>query len=350
MKTKLILAGFVVVLSVSVAFKLKDNKRIVEENIYRPDVNKKVLVQADTAMPQQLAKTFTYTGTFAPFREVMLVPQVRGEVEAVYFEEGDRVQAGTKLLQIDDDVLQAQYSSAQATYENAKRNLERYQGASQSGGVSNLQLDNLRLSLVNAEAQVKQLAKQIAWSKMTAPFAGTVTLRDVEPGSLVGSTAVARITDLSQLKLEISVPEKEIFLFQEGESIDIETDLYPGKKLSGKIDQVADRGDNAHNYDVRILVKNNDAMPLKAGMYGTAVLSKGMKEDALVISRAALLGSAKNPQVFVVNNGTAELRAIRTGNANDAAIEVIEGLQAGDIVATSGHINLSQGSPVAVVK
>ncbi|HEY5747302.1 MAG TPA: efflux RND transporter periplasmic adaptor subunit [Chryseolinea sp.] len=351
MKTKITIASLTVVLFVSVAFKLKNNKRAVEENVYRPDANKKVLVQADTAVVKSLHKTFTYTGTFAAFREVMLVPQVHGEVEAVYFDEGDHVVTGSRLVQIDDDLLQAQYSSAAATYQNAKRNLERYEGASQSGGVSNLQLDNLRLTLINAQAQVKQLAKQIEWSNIIAPFTGTMTLRDVEPGSVVGSGAVARITDLSQLKLEISVPEKEIFLFHEGDSIAIETDLYPGKTLWGKTDQVADRGDNAHNYSVRLLLKNTDpASLLKAGMYGTALLNKGMKDQTLVIARTSLLGSAKDPHVFVIHEGKASLRSIRTGNANDTSIEVVEGLHAGDIVVASGHINLSNGSPVDIVK
>lgn len=351
MKTKIIIISAATILSVSVAFKLKSNKHTVEGNIYRPDPGKKVLVQAEAAELKNMDHDFSYTGTFEPYREVMLIPQLHGEVESVYFDEGDKVKAGGALVQIDDDLLQAQFTAAEASYKNAKRNLERYESASVSGGVSNLQLDNLRLNLATAESQLKQLAKQIELSRITAPFSGTMTLRTVEPGSVVGGSAVARITDLDQLKLEISVPEKEIVLFREGELAEIFTDIYPGKTLKGKIEYVSDRADNAHNYDVRILLKNSDpSTSLKAGMYGTAVLNKGLRKEALIIPRTALLGSAKNPQVFVIKNDVAVLTNIQTGFTRGESIEILDGLEPGSEVVTSGHINLSDGSKVEVVK
>jgi RND family efflux transporter MFP subunit len=338
MKTKVIIISIAIVLVVAATFKLKSNKHIVEANIYRPDPEKKVLVQAYIAELKSFEKTFSYT-------------QVHGEVDGIYFNEGDQVNEGKLLVQIDDDLLQAQFISADASYKNAKRNLERYNGASQSGGVSKIQLDNYELNLTNAEAQRKQLAKQIELSRITAPFSGTITLRDVEPGSVVGSSPVARITDLSQLKLEISVPEKEVMLFKEGETAAIQTDLYPGKTLFGKIEYVADRGGEAHNYAVRILIKNTEPSTLlKVGMYGTALMNKGLKQQALVIPRAALLGSAKNPQVFIVKNNKAILQNIQTGRSNNEYIEVLQGIQQGDEVVTGGHINLADQSNVQVAK
>jgi len=351
MKTRVTIISIAIVLVVAVTFKLKSNKHVVEANIYRPDPEKKVLVQAYVAELKSFDKTFTYTGTFAPFREVMLVPQVHGEVDGIYFNEGDQVHEGKLLVQVDDDLLQAQYISADANYKNAKRNVERYNNASHGGGVSKIQLDNFELNLINAEAQRKQLAKQIELSKIIAPFSGTITLRDVEPGSVVGASPVARITDLSQLKLEISVPEKEVVLFDEGENAEIQTDLYPGKTILGKIDYVAERGDEVHNYAVRILIKNTDpSIRLKAGMYGTALMRKGLNKQILVIPRAALLGSAKNPQVFIVKNNKAILQNIQTGRSNNEYIEVLQGLQQGDEVVTGGHINLADKSNVQVAK
>ena len=349
MKTKVTIISIAIVLVVAATFKLKSNKHVVEANIYRPDPEKKVLVQAYVAELKSFDKTFSYTGTFAPFREVMLVPQVHGEVDGIYFNEGDLVNEGKLLVQIDDDLLQAQFISADANYKNAKRNLERYENASQGGGVSKIQLDNLELNVTNAEAQRKQLAKQIELSRITAPFSGTITLRDVEPGSVVGTGPVARITDLSQLKLEISVPEKEVMFFNEEETVSIQTDLYPGKTLFGKIDYIAARGDEAHNYAVRVLIRNTDpSTQLKAGMYGTAVIKKRLDQQILVIPRVALLGSAKNPQVFVVKNDQAILQNIQTGRSNSEFIEVLQGLQQGDEIVTGGHINLADKSNVQV--
>lgn len=351
MKTKIIIAGIVTIMLLAVTFKLKSNKRIVEENIYRPDLEKQVLVEAQSVVLKSAEKSLRYTGTFAAFREVMLTPQVHGEVEYVYFDEGDHVYAGKTLVQMNDDLLKAQYIGAEASYETAKRNLERYEKASGSGGVSKIQLDNFSLTLKSAESTITQLLKQIELSKIIAPFTGTITLRDVEPGAVVGGTPVARITDLTKLKLEVFVPENEAILFKEGKVATVTTDVYPGHTFTGIIDYVADRADNSHNYMVRILIENNlaDKM-LKAGMYGTVALTTGLGKDALYIPRTALLGSAKNPQVFIIKDHKAFLKDIQTGPSDNESVEVLSGLQAGEMVVVSGHINLSSGSNVAISK
>lgn len=350
MKTRIIIAGVAVALIAGTTVKLFSNKSTVEANVYRLDPEKRVLVQADTAILQILERTFTYTGTFIPFREVMIIPQVHGEVTGVYFHEGDVVTQGKKLIQVDDELLQAQYVSAEANYETAKRSLSRYESASLGGGVSQLQLDNYRLNLKNAESQLKQLAKQIRLSNIEAPFSGTITFKDVEFGSVVGNNPVARITDLSQLKLEVSVPEKEVGMFKEGQTINITTDVYPGKVCKGQIEYVADRADNAHNYLVKVLVKNTAAVSLKAGMYGTAFLDTDLNKSSIVIPRSALLGSAKNPQVFVVEGNIARLKSIETGASNGDSVEVKQGIASGEVVVIGGQINLTDGSKVEIAK
>lgn len=350
MKTKVLIIGVITAILTMVTFTLRSNKHTVEANIYRPDPGKRVLVQAYPAVYESLSPEFTYTGTFRPFREVMLVPQVNGEVKSIYFSEGDHVAAGSLLIQIDDELLQAQYRSAAASYENAKQSLARHTNASTSGAVSDMQLDNLKLNVTTAASYLEQLAKQIKLCKIVAPFTGTMTLRSVEPGSVTGGTAVARITDLDQLKLEISVPEKEINMFRTTDPAVVASDVFPGKFFAGKVEYVSSRADEAHNYLVRVVVRNdNHSMNLKAGMYGTASLRANAKQT-LMIPRAALLGSAKNPQVFVVEDGVAMLKQIRTGFTGSESIEVSEGLQAGDMVVTTGHINLSAGTQVEIVK
>ena len=352
MKKKIVIPVLITTaLIVAATFKLQSNKLAVEQKVYRNDPGKKVLVEADTVSYQSLDKKFIYTGTFAPLREVMLVPQVQGEVTVVYFNEGDVVPEGKALMQIDDELLQTQFIAAEANFEIAKRNLERYENAAQGGGVSKIQIDNNRLTLKNAESQLKQLRKQISLSRIEAPFGGTITFRDVEVGSVATHTPVARITDLSELKLEIAVPEKEIVLFHEGETATVTTDIYPDEKFAGEIDFVSDRADDSHNYAVKILIRNNKpSSVLKAGMYGNVSVQKGLRKDALMIARKALLGSAKKPQVFVIENNTTVLKNISIGNSNSESVEVIAGLNAGDIVVTSGHINLTQGSSVDIAR
>jgi RND family efflux transporter MFP subunit len=351
MKKKIIIPAVAAVLITATAFKLLSNKKEVESNIYHVDPEKKVLVQADTVYVQRLRRDFTYTGTFIPVREVMIIPQVHGEVTEVYFHEGQKVRQGERLLQIDDELLQAQLISIEANFETAKRNLERYEKASVSGGVSPMQLDNYRVNFKNAESQLKQVTKQIQLSSIEAPFAGTITFKDVEPGTIAGASPVARITDISKLKLEISVPETEINIFKRGSFISIQTDAYAGKKFDGLVDYVSERADGAHNYTVKIVVRNDEAAtPVKAGMYGKATVNNAAGQESITIPRSGLLGSAKNPQVFVIKGNEAVLTSIETGSTNGEAIEVLRGLYPGDVVVTGGQINLTTGSKVDIAK
>ncbi|MEZ4810479.1 MAG: efflux RND transporter periplasmic adaptor subunit [Allomuricauda sp.] len=348
MKTRIIIIGAIVAIIVSIALKLNANKKEVAENVYRPDLKKAVLVKTAKVNQKTLNKTFTYTGTFVPLREVMIVPQVKGQIKQLYFEEGDVVKKGQPLVLVDDDILQAQYVAAEANYTISKRNLERNETAATSGGVSNIQLDNYRLGLKNAESELKQLKKQIEWSHMTAPFTGTITLRDAEIGMIVDNKALARITDLSKLKLEIVVPEKEIVLFSEGDEVAVQTDIYPSQELEANIDYISNRADDSHNYTVKIVIEGSSAPLLKSGMYGTVLIGSESSGEMAVIPRAALLGSAKNPQAIVVKNGKAVIRDIKIGGSNAEDIVVVEGLQPGETVVTSGHINLSNGSNVEI--
>lgn len=349
MKNKIIIIVIALLAVVFTGVKLLSNQKTVQDKVYRPDPDKKVLVKAQAVEPEDLDKTFVYTGTFKPLREIMLIPQSQGDVTGIYFQEGDVVQEGKLLLQIDDEMLRAKHISAQAAYETAKRNFERYEKASESEGVSKMQYDNYWQQYKEAESQLKQLEKNIRLTRLTAPFSGTITLKDVEIGSVVsGSSNVGRLTDLSQVKLEIAVPENEITLFSEGEQITIQTDIYPSQNLTGRIDYVADRADDSHNYIVKILLKNSKNAQLKAGMYGRAVVNKDLHKATLIIPRSALLGSAKNPQVYVIANNAVSLRKIQTGGSNGQQIEVIEGLKQGEQVVTSGQINLADGSKVEI--
>jgi hypothetical protein len=171
-----------------------------------------------------------------------------------------------------------------------------------------------------------------------------------ELGAVVGGAPVARLTDVSSLKLEVKVPESDIIYFSEGAEVSVHNELFKDTRFSGKIDFVSDRGDESHNYVVKARVMNNSKVKLKAGMFGSISLNKKMDVKSLLIPRSALLGSAKKPQVYVVDNGKAMLREVTPGRSNTTEIEVLSGLKAGESVVVSGQINLVDGSNVQVAK
>ncbi|SHM95486.1 efflux RND transporter periplasmic adaptor subunit [Chitinophaga sp. CF418] len=332
-----------------IAVKLNSNKKEVVEKVYHKDPNLKATVQADTIKYTPFTETAAFLGSFVPDREVIIASETTGKVVRINVREGSQVSAGSLIAQLDTDLLQAQLQSALANYDNAALTLRRYEQA--VNGVTKLQIDNARTQLLTDKAQIDQLRKQISMCSIKAPFGGIITSKNFELGAVVSAGAqMAQLTDISRLKLEISVPEKNIMQFRKEQALTVVTDVYPDEKFQGHVDMIAAKADASHNYAVKILVTNNAATALKAGMYGRISFSDVTTKEAISIPRSALVGSSSRPQVFVIENGIARLRNIQTGGSNETIIQVTSGLQPGDIVATGGLINLTEGSKVSIAK
>lgn len=346
MKKNILIITLILVAVVVIGFRLAGNAEVAKNKAYMPELNKSVIVQVETLTETGFSQNMNYTGTFAPNREVLLMPQAQGEVTGVYFTEGSQVSAGQVLLNVDDALLQSQLIAAKAAYSTAKTNHDRFQNASTSEGISKVQVENSWLQMKSAESQLKQLEIAIAKCSYKAPFSGTITQRNVEVGSMAGQGSVGRLTDVSSLKLEINVPESDILQFKTGTRVNVTTELYPGEAFGGLVEYVSNRGDESHNYQVKIRVPNSGKKALKAGMYGQVSLHQDLGKVALLIPRTALLGSVRKPQVYTVVNNRAILRDIVTGRNNGTHIEVLNGLNEGDKLVTSGQINLTDSCKV----
>jgi len=342
-------AGILVLLVSFIAVKLMSNKKEVEAKVYRKDPNLRATVQADTVKYTPFSETAAFLGSFAPVREVTISSETTGKVVRVGIKEGSQVSAGSLIAQLDTELLQAQLQSAMASYNNAETTLRRYEQA--SNGVTKLQLDNARTQMLTDKAQIDQLRKQISMCSIKAPFSGIITSKNFELGAVISTGAqIAQLTDISSLKLEISVPEKNIVQFSKAQALNVVTDVYPNEKFHGVVDMIAAKADASHNYTVKILVSNSAATVLKAGMYGRISFNDITTGQAISIPRSALVGSSSRPQVFVIENGISKLRNIQTGASNETSIQVTQGLHTGEIVATGGLINLVEGSKVTIAK
>lgn len=338
----ILLVGFV-------GLKLRNNQKEVQARVFHKDPNLTVTVQTDTVQLTTLNKALNYLGSFAPSREVIISTETTGKVVTVGVQEGSRVHAGSLVAQLDIGLLQAQLQSTIASYDNAVNTLKRYEQA--ASGVTRLQIDNARTQQLTTSAQIDQLKKQISMCTIRAPFSGIITQRNFDLGAVVATgTQMAQLSNIDQLKLEISIPEKYIIEFRKGQQLDVITDVYPDKKFAGRVDMVAVQADASRNYIVKILVDNSADNGLKAGMYGRVASQSQSNRQGIAIPRTALVGSSKNPQVFVIENNIARLRNIETAEGNETMVEVTKGLQPGEMVVTGGIVNLVEGSKVTIAR
>lgn len=291
-------------------------------------------------------------GTVAANREVMLMTQAQGRVVAFNAKVGDYLQQGAVLARLDNELQQAQLKAAEANLEKAKKDLERYEALRAEGAGTEQQLDGLKLALAMAETEHTVAKRQLADTYIRMPFAGRITAKYAEVGSfltMAPPSQIAGVVDISQLKLVVNVPEADVLKLKLGDEVVITSDVHPGQRFAGRIYSISPKGDAAHTYPVEIIFRNNNQYPFKAGMFARAAFEHTVRENALVIPRDALIGSAKQPQVYVIQNGKAVLTDIVLATEAGSKLIVLEGLKAGDVIVLTGQYNLRNGSEVRIV-
>lgn len=332
---------------------LLNNKQQVATKIYRKDPTVRTLVQVDTIHPAPLTFRTEYLGTFVPNREVQLSAQQPGIVTGVGVEEGQAVRAGALIAALNTDEAQAQLAAVEASYRDAQLNQRRYESvARESEGVSQAQVDKARLQTATSLGQLRQAQRQVALGRITAPFSGVITARNFDLGTMLSpSSPLVTLSDVSALKLQISVPEEAVQHFRRGQRLQVRTDVHPDAVYAGTVTQVAVKSDDSHQYQVQVRVPNSDRAALKGGMYGSVVETRTTPATSLAIPRKALLGRADRPQVYVVQaDGRVALRDVQTGRGTDEQLEILGGLRAGEVVVTSGQADLTPGVAVAMAR
>ncbi|MGA9119936.1 MAG: efflux RND transporter periplasmic adaptor subunit [Bacteroidota bacterium] len=348
-KVKLAIVGGVV-LAVMVAL-LFYNKSMRAAETPQNSMLRQVPVSVATAMDRRISEEISLVGTLYAHNDVSVVSETSGRITAVRADVGDMVHAGDVLVQVDDEIKQATLSTAQVAFEKSKKDWDRYQALFEKKSITASQCDQARLAYKSAEAQFIIARRQLNDTRIKSPISGYVTARPVDIGTMVqAGMPVANVVDISSLKLRLNVAEHDAFKLKTGDKVSITTEVYPGVEFVGSITSISAKGDDAHTYPVEIVLKNSSAYPLKAGMFGRVEFTTLARESAVAIPRQSLLGSIKNPQVFVVHDGRAFLRDIVVGEASGDTLGVRQGLKQGDVVVVNGQNNLRDSSAVAIVQ
>lgn len=350
MKRTLIISLVVIVLVGACTATLLFNKKRIDEKAKMDGNLSTIPVFVTTLAMSELTGTFTSNGSFSAVHELTLMSEGQGTVEGLFFDNGDFIPVGKVMAQLDDELVRSQLSLAETALEKARKDMKKFEDLLSNDAVSSQQVEEVRLALKKAETDVIALRKQLANTSIKAPIQGTVTRRMIEKGSLVmPGTPVAEIVDVSRLKFVANVAENEAVQLRKGQTVTITSTLFPGITYTGTILSVGVKADETRRFPVEIEIINDPAHPLKDGMFGTATFASAGNRQALMVPRHALIGSIREPRVYVVENGRALVRPVRIGSFNDHEVEVTDGLKAGEVVVTAGQINLDENTPVTIV-
>jgi RND family efflux transporter MFP subunit len=347
------ITGIVIMsLLVGMGFVLMSNKKKIEASKQLPPV-KAITVSVATVEEKTFSDNLVVLGNIFANKEVNVVSETSGKITEVLFENGQTVSKGQTLVRMDGELRNASLMTAQVNFDKAQADLNRFEAALKDKAITESQVESARFGLKTAEAQLITAKRQLRDMQVNAPFAGVITTKMVEVGSMlvaVPPTVIASLVDISTLKVKVLLAEKEVFKIKRGETIEITTDIYGSTKFKGIIDVIGVKADEAHNFPVEIVLQNSEKNLLRAGMFCKVHFSNLPSRNMTAIPREALVGSAKNPQVYVVENKKAILKTVALGSESGTYIEILSGLNKGEQVVVNGQINLNEGMEVEILK
>lgn len=353
---KIVWALSILAVLFGIGFWLAHNQQTQQAQVQAAARPLPVTVAVAPVRRQSLTTETEYIGQSTFWREVPMTATTQGIVRELYVRLNGHVQAGQPLLKVDSDVNEASLAVAEATLTKARQDLARYETLQRENNISGTEVENARLQVRNAEFQLTSIRKQVSDALVKAPIGGTITEKPIERGMYITpSTPLATITDVSAVKVTISVPETELTDWSVGRTVPVEFEAYPGVSFRGTVHHIGLKGGEAGKFPVEIRVDNNQLpqhplrqYPLRVGMTARISRKNSPSASALTIPRAALVQNGDTTAVYVLQGQRVQLRPIQTGEQAGTNLVVRQGLQAGEQVVVSGANGLRDGQNVVI--
>ncbi|BCO17758.1 MexH family multidrug efflux RND transporter periplasmic adaptor subunit [Tenacibaculum sp. KUL152] len=299
------------------------------------------------------AKTFPITieslGTTIANESVNITSQVTDTVQAINFDDGDKVEQGELLVQLNNSQERARVEELKANIEEAKRQFSRIADLRQSNATSEQLLDEQQARVKALEAQLDIARAQLSDLQIRAPFSGLLGNRVISIGSLVqpGST-ITTLDDISVVKVDFSIAENHLASVAKGQRITASSVAYPGVDFEGVISNIDTRLDPVSRaIRARAIIQNKDGR-LRPGMLLTVTVEKRVL-DTLVVPEKALVPVEDKQFVYVVKDDVAHQVEVTIGERRPGLVQIVNGLVSGDEVITEGTLRVRDQSPVNVL-
>jgi membrane fusion protein (multidrug efflux system) len=297
-------------------------------------------------------------GTVAAVQGVVVSADLSGVVDSITFDSGQRVRAGQVLVRLDTSQEQAQLRAAEAQQRLTTLNLDRTRGLRQKGVTSQAEYDRSEAEAQQAEARVAEIRATIERKTIRAPFSGVLGIRQVNVGQyLNGGDPVVPLQALDPVYVDFSVPQQAMGAARVGAEVHIVLEGVAGVAAKGKITAVDALVDPAtRNVHVQATFRNRDAT-LLPGMFVDARVIVGASQPVLTLPASAIAYAPYGDSVFIVEdvagpNG-ARYRGVRQqfvklGEVRGDQVAILDGIQPGEEIVTSGVFKLRAGAAVQV--
>lgn len=308
-----------------------------------------VSVVVTTVDYRPFAQDMEAIGTARANEAVDITAKLSNRVTAIRFREGQQVRAGDVLVEFDSEQARANLAGAEAALKDSRSQFNRSRELFATRALSEAQLDQIQATLSVNEARVAVARSQLNDTIIRAPFDGRVGLRNISVGSFVNpGDVITTLDDTSVIKLDFSVPEVFLSQLHEGMTIAGRTTAYAGDTFQGKVVSIDNRLDPVSRaVTVRAAIANRDGR-LKPGMLMTVALQRA-EAPVLLIPEQGLVPEGERQFVFAVRDDKAVRVEVRTGRRRPGEVEIVQGLNSGDVVIVEGTQKVREGIPVKAI-
>jgi membrane fusion protein (multidrug efflux system) len=305
-------------------------------------------VEVATVERRTVADRFEAVGTVESDQAIVVVTEVAGTLERLPFREGDAVQKGAVLAEMDDDKLRAERDRTEALRDQARITFDRTKALVESGAGAQQNLDDAAAGLKVAEANFALAAERLSDARITAPFSGTVGSRLVNAGAYLESgQPITNLARLDDLRVMFAAPERYLGRLERGAPVEVSVTAYPGYALTGEIhvvDPVLDPATRSARVVARV---KNPGGKLRPGMSVNVSTLLDERPGALTVPSEAVVSEANQTLVYVVNpDSSVAPTPVELGTRLSDVVEVLSGVSEGAVVVRAGHQKLFPGAKV----
>ena len=320
-----------------------------------------IQISASEAQQIEWQSRLPAIGTLTARQGVELTAEISGTVDQLSAVSGQVVDAGQTLLRMHDEVERASLATAEAQVELAELDFNRQRNLLQRQSISQAQFDQASSTLRQSRARAAELQAILQKKTIKAPFAGRLGIIHVDPGDYLSpGTPIATLQDLSSLHVDFSLAEQHYPRLSVGQQVELTVSAFPGQRFGGEITAINPRVDAAsRTLLVRASIDNPEEQ-LLPGMFAELDVLLPDTQPRVVVPETAVNFSLYGNSVYVVvpaddnqaegDGGQLEAkrRFVRLGERRDGLVVIIDGLQAGEQVVSTGQLKLDDGTAVVI--
>lgn len=313
-------------------------------------------VKVEKVSSREVEQLSTFTATVEPEIINNISASMSNRIKQIYVDEGMRVNAGQKLVLLDDvntTSFEAQVDNARANLKLAQTNLERAKQLLAIGGGTQQAVDQMEIQYTNARNALTTAERSLRNARentvLTSPISGVVTARNYDPGDMTGQLPILTVARVQPIKAIINVSESDFSNVKKGMPVSLTFQTYGDEIFEGRISMISPTIDTAtRTFGVEITCSNKDERILP-GMFGRATLNLGLKNHVVVPDKSVVKqpGSG-NCYVYVYSDGKVSYNRVELGQRLGDFYELLSGVEDGAEVVVAGQTGLSDGAKVRI--